>query len=418
MLINLKNVLAASLQLAAAAAVPQLSAGESNHTFNSWAARHGKVYETASERLHRLEIWLENAHDVRAHQNAGHSWTMELNEFADLSEEEFAARNGLLPTQALPVANNGTQLLGAAQLPDSIDWRDHNLVNPVQNQGSCGSCWAFSTIVSIEGAHAKASGDLVKLSEQNLVDCVKGQTDPSNGQSCCNGCRGGLMNDAMQYVIDKQGGSVDTEQSYKYQGVGGSCSFTADAVGATIASFTQVTAGDEAALMQAVATVGPISVGVDASKGWQLYRGGVMHPPKTLPGFHPFKKKGCSSSPNKMDHGVAVVGYGTDDVGGDYWIVRNSCARQLTALCIRICLPLFGLTQILKWVRLRVSVSLSLCLSVPLSLCPSVALSLPLCLCLCCVTGGPNWGENGYIRLARGTNACGVSNAAVYPISA
>ena len=103
------------------------------------------------------------------------------------------------------------------------DWRDHNLVNPVQNQGSCGSCWAFSTIVSIEGAHAKATGDLVKLSEQNLVDCVKGQHDPSNGQSCCNGCRGGLMNDAMQYVIDKQSGGVDTEAAYGYHGVGGKC---------------------------------------------------------------------------------------------------------------------------------------------------------------------------------------------------
>lgn len=86
-------------------------------------------------------------------------------------------------------------------------------MNCALHQGSCGSCWAFSTIVSIEGAHAKKSGDLVKLSEQNLVDCVKKQHDPSNGQTCCMGCRGGLMNDAMQYVIDKQAGGVDTEQS-------------------------------------------------------------------------------------------------------------------------------------------------------------------------------------------------------------
>jgi len=343
--------------LATVTAVPQLDAANSNHTFNTWAARHGKVYSSASERLHRLEIWLENARNIHEHKNEGHSWTMELNEFADLSEEEFTTRNGLLPMTNLPSANNvtATPLLGAGDLPDSVDWRDHNLVNPVQNQGSCGSCWAFSTIVSIEGAHAKKSGDLVKLSEQNLVDCVKKQHDASNGQTCCMGCRGGLMNDAMQYVIDKQGGGVDTEQSYEYKGVSGTCSFTEDAVGATITSFNQVDSGDEQALMQAVATVGPVSVGVDASKGWQLYRGGVMHP-KTVKGFHPFKKKGCSSSPTKMDHGVAVVGYGTDEVGGDYWIVRNS------------------------W--------------------------------------GPHWGENGYIRLARGVNACGVSNAAVYPISA
>eukprot|EP01043_Picozoa_sp_COSAG02_P049735 COSAG02_NODE_5026_length_4718_cov_3.432994_3_plen_273_part_00 len=267
------SALAAGLALPLVAAVPQLQAGgDANHTFATWAARHGKVYSSASERLHRLEIWLENAHDVRSHKNEGHSWTMELNEYADISEEEFVARNGMLPMTDLPAANNITteSLLGAGNLPDSIDWRDHNLVNPVQNQGSCGSCWAFSTIVSIEGAHAKASGDLVKLSEQNLIDCVKDEKDPNNGQSCCMGCRGGLMNDAMQYVIDKQDGGVDTEQSYTYQGVGGTCGFSKDAVGATIASFNQVTSGDEQALMQAVATVGPVSVGVDASKGWQL----------------------------------------------------------------------------------------------------------------------------------------------------
>ena len=232
------------------------------------------------------------------------------------------------------------------------DWRDHNLVNPVQNQGSCGSCWAFSTIVSIEGAHAKATGDLVKLSEQNLVDCVKGQHDPSNGQSCCNGCRGGLMNDAMQYVIDKQNGGVDTEAAYGYHGVGGKCGFSSDAVGATISGFQQVSAGDETALMHAVARHGPVSIGVDASHGWQLYKNGVMHMKQ---GFHPFKPS-CSSKANKMDHGVAIVGYGTTDEGEDYWIVRNS------------------------W--------------------------------------GPHWGEQGYIRLGRGQNTCGVANAAVYPTGA
>jgi len=272
--------------------------------------------------------------------------TFELNEFADMTPAEFAEeRNGLIPG-AMPRPTS-THVISGKALPTAVDWREKGLVAEVKNQGSCGSCWAFSTVVSIEGQHAKKTGKLVSLSEQNLVDCVQNEVVAGQGgnETCCMGCRGGLMSDAFQYLIDHQQGGIDTEASYPYKGKSGKCSFDAANDGATISKWVAIPQGDEDALLDAVATVGPVSVGVDASIGWQLYFGGILHPHL------------CSSSPKHMDHGVAIVGFGTEVVNGtstDYWTIRNS------------------------W--------------------------------------GKSWGEHGYLRIVRGKNACGLANAASYPV--
>ena len=145
-------------------------------------------------------------------------------------------------------------------------------------QGSCGSCWAFSTVVSIEGQQAKKTGQpVVPLSEQNLVDCVKNEKIANQTDTCCDGCKGGLMDFAFQYMIDHQSGAIDTEASYKYSGSDGTCAYNKANAGATISKYADVPIGDEAALMDAVANVGPISVGVDAGLGWQLYFGGETY---------------------------------------------------------------------------------------------------------------------------------------------
>jgi len=302
--------------------------------------QHEKEYVTEEEKQKRLEIFSDNAIRVEEHNAKNLTWHMALNQFADLTSDEFVAmhklRMGTLGTKN-SIAPVRHRILSTAN-PTSIDWRTLGAVTPVKNQGQCGSCWAFSTVVSLEGQSAKKY-NLTSYSEQDLVDCVRNVVLPGQTDTCCDGCQGGLMDSAFEFMITKQDGLDDTESSYPYKGVDGSCSFKAGNAGpASVKSFTDITQGDENSLKDAVANVGPVSVAVDANTFWQLYGGGV------------FKPLFCNK--DKLNHGVAAVGYGV--AGSDeYWIIKNS------------------------W--------------------------------------GSTWGEKGYMRMRLGSNECGVANSAVYP---
>lgn len=281
-----------------------LSLGEE---FAVWESTYEKAYEGKGERNARFAIWEENREKVIAHNAeaaAGkYSFTLELNHLADLTNPEYKQMMLGYSASFARDATDYTPKMGAA--PDSWDWRDTaNIVNPVKNQGSCGSCWAFSAVATMEGAYNKKTGKLTSFSEQELVDCV------NDGANTCS--VGGEMYQGVEYGV--QNGMM-LESDYSYKGTSGNkCALDSSKVVTKFAGYSNITSGDEAALKEAAYAQPIVSVGIDASSFWfQLYFGGV------------YDHSGCKNQADELDHGVAVVGYGNDSSSGkDFWLVRNS----------------------------------------------------------------------------------------------
>jgi len=259
-----------------------------------------KTYD-AAEREIRREVFRANLRYIREENAKGHSYTLGITEFADMSSDEFALTHlGLVERHAwggLP--GLGVHQRGNGTLPASVDWREKGAVSPVKNQAQCGSCWAFSATGSLEGAWQIATGKLVSLSEQQLVDCSKRFGNQ--------GCGGGDMDAGFKYA---EQAAMCTEASYPYKARNGVCRASGCVAGIPqggVVGFKDVQADDANALMDAVAQQ-PVSVAIEADKSvFQLYRSGVL-------------SGQCGS---QLDHGVLVVGYGSHN-GQDTWIVKNS----------------------------------------------------------------------------------------------
>jgi len=266
---------------------------------------HQKSYGS-QETVRRL-IWEANLKYINKHNeeaaNGEHTFTLAMNKYGDMTGEEFGAMyNSYNATKVMQAQKSVAFVKSGLSVPKNVDWRKEGYVTPVKDQGQCGSCWAFSTVASLEGQHFKKTGKLVSLSEQNLVDCSRAEGNL--------GCDGGLMDQGFDY-IQKHG--IDTEESYPYKARDGKCKFSKENVGATLRSYTDVESGDEEALTEAIAKNGPISVAIDAShSSFQLYSEGI------------YNERRCSST--RLDHGVTAVGYGTNE-DGDFYIVKNSWAE-------------------------------------------------------------------------------------------
>jgi len=309
-------------------------------SFLNWAVVHEKSYSSKQEFDRRLEIYGENLKRIdELNSKYSPRTVFAVNKFADLSKAEFNAR--YLSKQTLPrgpqQVMTGVTARSMGPAPPSFDWRDQNVVTSVKDQGNCGSCWSFSTTGNVEGQWALKTGKLVGLSEQNLVDCDHECSTYDGEQSCDDGCNGGLMWNAWTYILKNKG--IDSEDSYPYTAEDGTCNFNKNTIGATISNWTMISS-NETDMVDWLYQNGPVSVAVDATE-WQFYFGGVYWLP-------------CTES---LDHGVLIVGYGTEtdilDEEMPFWIIKNSWSED--------------------------------------------------------------WGESGYIRIERGDNKCGVAD---YPGSA
>ncbi|KAM3289431.1 cysteine protease XCP1 isoform X1 [Capsicum chacoense] len=269
--------------------------------FETWMDKHSKIYKSIEEKLHRFEIFRDNLKHIDERNKLISNYWLGLNEFADLSHDEFKKMYLGLKVQSEKRPNDeSTQEFiyrDFVDLPKSVDWRKKGAVTDVKNQGSCGSCWAFSTVAAVEGINQIKTGNLTSLSEQELIDC---DTKYNSG------CNGGLMDYAFQFIVSQ--GGLHKEDDYPYLMEEGTCDEKRDeSEVVTIDGYHDVPANDEQSLLKALANQ-PLSVAIEASgRDFQFYKGGVFD-------GH------CGTT---LDHGVAAVGYGSTK-GMDYIIVKNS----------------------------------------------------------------------------------------------
>ncbi|XP_008069901.1 cathepsin L1-like [Carlito syrichta] len=273
--------------------------------WNQWKVKHRKSYGTNEEGWRRA-VWEKNMKVIEQHnreyREGKHGFTMAMNAFGDMTNEEFNQKmNGFQRQKHRK--GKAFQAPPLSDFPPSMDWRKKGFVTPVKFQGPCGSCWAFSATGALEGQMVWKTGQLVALSEQNLVDC--------SGPQGNLGCDGGWMESAFQYVLEN--GGLDAEEFYPYMAADEDCKYKPEYSAANDTGFIDIPEGENS-LLSAVATVGPISVAIDASQdSFQFYGEGIYYEPN------------CSKE--KTNHAVLVVGYGHEGVKPDenkYWLVKNS----------------------------------------------------------------------------------------------
>ena len=271
--------------------------------FLNFTHNYNRTYEGTSEFWYRYNVFADNVDRIKTHNSGNSTYRLGINNFADLTSKEFKTIYlSSIPMKPRPsmYLTQGYKTQGL-DIPDSIDWRAEGLVTNIKNQEQCGSCWAFSAVAALEGQHAKKTGNLVSLSEQNVVDCV----------SNCYGCNGGWPNVALAFIINN-GGGIDTETSYPYTGMDGNCVFNTSDIGANLTGVVNITSKNVTDLMEALGTVGPISVAIDAGGDFQMYNSGI------------YTSTTCGSDIGDLDHAVTAVGYGVDSHGHKYYMIKNS----------------------------------------------------------------------------------------------
>ncbi|KAI3673237.1 hypothetical protein L6452_39354 [Arctium lappa] len=282
------------------------------HHFTLFKSKFGKKYATPEEHDYRLSVFKANLRRAKRHQLLDPTAEHGVTKFSDLTPSEFRKTYlGLKNPLKYPADANKAPILPTKDLPENFDWREHGAVTAVKDQGSCGSCWSFSATGALEGSHFLQTGELVSLSEQQLVDCDH-ECDPAEKNSCDAGCNGGLMNNAFEYIL--KSGGIQKEADYPYTGKDGTCHFDKTKIAASVSNFS-VVGTDEDQIAANLVKNGPLAIAINAA--WmQTYVGKVSCP--------------YICSKKRLDHGVLLVGYGAADYSPSrfkdkaYWIIKNS----------------------------------------------------------------------------------------------
>ena len=267
--------------------------------FKNWSLENNRTYSSEEEFTFRFSIFSANYQRIQTfNSNPNKTHFLALNNFSDLTRDELTKytrghKHGRLLHSARPM-NLQTD---ATPLPTSIDWRTLNAVTPIKNQGDCGACWAFSTIVGLEGLYALKNGTLKTFSEQNLIDCS------TNGPNT--GCAGGDPEAGYDYIRMI---GVEYDSDYPFIAADEKCHKDLSLPRYQIKGYVQVTANDSDQLAAAVAKQ-PVSICIDGEDpDFLSYKGGI------------YTSSVCTTD---LGHCLAIVGYGSEN-GVDYWIVKNS----------------------------------------------------------------------------------------------
>jgi len=281
------------LSVAFAAAAPALHEEDYQFLFTKWMMQHSKSYDI-EEFFQRYGIFKNNLNFVREHNEGNNTYTVAMNQFGDLTTQEFAKRNTLQAPARVPRVSADASV--GAPLP-SIDWRNSGAVTGVKDQGQCGSCYSFASTGSLEGAYKIKTGNLISLSEQHIVDCSRAFGNL--------GCSGGLPSETFKWIMSNRG--IASEAAYPYTGRdSGSCRLSAAKVAGV---FNHVEPAATEAALDTALHVAPVAVAIQADKqSFQFYSRGV------------YSDTTCGTN---LDHAVLLVGSGVSG-SSNFWIVKNS----------------------------------------------------------------------------------------------
>lgn len=332
-----------------------LDEDDAQSLFSEFINKFAKKYESTSEFVKRFRVFRENLERmafINSEVKDDRLARLGINKFSDLTIDEFRAQY-LLPRRRVPSFSEeryASPIAHTMDLPATFDWRDHGAVTPVRDQGTVGTCWAFSTVENVESQWFLAGNNLTVLSVEQVVDCDYTE-DPHNINSDC-GVFGGWPYLAYQYIM--RTGGLTSEATYPYccgtgdcfpcqaQGYNktrcgppvpscdpkqNKCQYVQDLIAqrdqrfstqsnqadygyvATIKDWTAV-AKNETEIAAQLVSRGPLSILIDAS--WLSYYKSGIWPPNS-----------STCSQTDTDHAVLLVGY-----GADYWIVRNSWGKD------------------------------------------------------------------------------------------